>query len=113
MQPPGDSSCPSSTNAHTSSTIFPPLSRGIKRLLERRLAQPAHRVGELLRLRSTHLEILPDHPLQRRRDLFVPQARPLDLADGRLLVRPSAEQDLVEFLAFFIDAENADVADMV
>jgi hypothetical protein len=36
-----------------------------------------------------------------------------DLADRGVFIRRAAERDLVELLALLLDAENADVADMV
>src|SRR5690606_31996772 len=111
--PPGDSSCPSSTNVHTSSTTRPFLTRGIKRLLERGLSKTRHRVGELLRSRGAQLQVLLNHPPDRRRHFLVFQAGALDHADGGSLVCASAKQDLVEFFAFLVDAKDADMADMV
>ena len=41
------------------------------------------------------------------------KARAEDLADRGVLARRAAERDLVELLALLVDAEDADVADVV
>ncbi len=73
-----------------------------------------HGVGQLLGLRGAQFEIFArSRGLSAGRDFFVLEAGALDFADGGFLVRAAAEEDLVEFLALLVDAENADVADMV
>ena len=41
------------------------------------------------------------------------QTRTLDFGDRGFFISTAAEEDLVEFLALLVDAENADVADMM
>jgi hypothetical protein len=54
-----------------------------------------------------------DQRLDRIDDGLGGEPAPDNLADGCVLVRRTAERDLVELLALLLQAENADMADMV
>jgi hypothetical protein len=55
-------------------------------------------------------EVGVDDRLHRVDDLAGGEAAPDDLADGRVFGTRAAERDLVELLAFAVDAQDADVA---
>ena len=59
------------------------------------------------------LEIGLDDVLDHVDDLRIGQRRARSGADAGVLVGAAAEGDLVELLALLVDAENADMADMV
>ena len=54
-----------------------------------------------------------DHVLDHIRDLVVGHRRTEQRAELGVLVGAAAERDLVELLAVLLDAENADMADMM
>jgi len=77
------------------------------------MADTLQRVDEAFVFRAANLAICLDHTLQRRRYVFGAKARTGDLADSRFFVRAATKGDLVEFFALTVDAQNADMADMV
>ena len=54
-----------------------------------------------------------DHPLHRVGDLMLAEAGAHDLADAGVFRARAAEQELVEFHAFLVDAQDADMAGMM
>src|SRR4051812_32472896 len=96
-----------------SATNRPALSSGIELLLERLLAGAAVDLDKRLLLAPAQLEIGLDDTLDRVRHLFGREAGADDLADRRLVVGAAAQRDLVEFLALLVEAEDADMPDMV
>src|SRR3954451_15959702 len=91
----------------------PALSSGIELLLERLLAGAAVDLDERLVLVGAQLEIGLDDALDRVRHLLGRESRADDPADRRLVVGAAAQRDLVKFLALLVEAENADVPDMM
>jgi hypothetical protein len=85
---------------------------GIGALLERFEPDAAHGVEESLAALA-FFEIGVDHALHRIDDLVLAEARPQDFADGRVFRAGAAQLQLVEFDAFLVDAENADMARMM
>src|SRR4051812_33343612 len=108
------SSAPSSvTWANASSTIFPPLTSGIDTLPEWFDAEPLHRVDEQLVGARTQRQISLDDILDHVCDLAIGNGGSDQRAEHGALIGAAADRDLVEFLAVLLDAENADMADMV
>src|ERR1700730_18499957 len=95
-----------------SSTTRPSLSNGIERLLERRGADPAIGLGEALAV-AAQAEINLDQRVDSIGDLAARQRRADDGAERGVVVGAAADGDLVELLAVFVDAENADIAHVV
>src|ERR1700760_3216928 len=110
---PCGSSAPSATCAKGSSTIFPPLTSGIDALPERFDAQPLYRVDKKLLGRGAQREIGLDDVLDHVGDLVVLHAGADQRAELGLFVGAAADGNLIDLLAVLLDAENADMADMV
>src|SRR5258705_3333223 len=89
----------------------PPLT-SIKALLERLRADPAIGVQETFALVTKAL-IGIDHVLDRVDDPFPIEARSENLAERSIFRAGAAEQELIILHAFAVDAQNADMADMV
>src|SRR6202012_673671 len=106
-------SASSATWANTSSVIFPPLTSGIDALPEWFDAEPFHRVDEKLLGRGAQRQIGLDAVLDHVGDLVVLHARADQRAELALPVGAAADGDLINLLAVLLDAENADMADMV
>src|SRR5580692_4708129 len=85
---------------------------GIDALLERFDAEALDRLHEAFAALA-QIEIGRDDLLDHVGNLRVGDGRPEQRAKLRLLVGAAAERDLVELLAVLLDAENADMADMV
>ncbi len=92
--------------------ITRPDSRAVDGFLERLDADAPIRVDEPLVVLALH-EIRVDDLPDRTRHFDLRQPRPESVAERCLLIRRTAERELEELLAAFIDAQNADVADMV
>src|SRR4029077_1369435 len=79
---------------------------------ERRDADAPHGVNEAL-VFGAQRPIALDDALDCPGDLALPHRRPDDLAERGEAVGGAAEADLVPLLAVLVDAEDADVADVV
>src|ERR1700733_6063509 len=82
---------------------------GIGALLERFEADAAHGIEEAFAA-FAFFEIGVDHALNRIDDLMLAEAGTQDFADGGVFRAGAAQLQLVEFDAFLVDAENADVS---
>src|SRR5215470_12010025 len=110
--PASGSGSSSLTNSQGSSTTPVALMSGIELLLEGLEADAAIGIEEALAA-CTHIQIGVDDGLDRAHDLVGAERRPDDVAERGVLVGAAAEGDLVEFGAVLVDAEDADVADMM
>src|SRR5215472_10295826 len=107
------SAAASRSRAQRSSTIAPSLmSRGIDALLERLDAEPPDGVDEALVLVAA-LDVDVDQALDDVGHLLSGEGRADDLAERRLIALCAADRDLVPLLAVLVDAEHADVADVM
>src|SRR5690606_16696881 len=61
----------------------------------------------------TQLEVAVDDRLDRIRHVLLRKPRAEAVAERRIAIRRPAERELEEFLAAFVDAENADIADVM
>src|SRR6516164_3293592 len=100
---------PSTGSAATASVS----SSAIEGLLERCLPEPPVGREEALLGTLSVAQIGVDQRLDRVDHLGAGEAVADDLADRGLLVAGAAERQLIELLALLLDAEDADVADMV
>ena len=89
------------------------LSSAIQHVLEWLGADPPVGLEERLVLVRPQLQIGIDDLLDRVGHLLGGKAGPDDLADRRALGGGAAQRDLVELLALLIEAEDADVADVM
>src|SRR5439155_10404556 len=94
------------------------ISIAIDLFLERLDTDAMHDVDEALGVAVAPLEIAPDQLFHHQGDVGAGERRPDHLAQcgfrsGTRLTLVSADLDLVPLLAVLIDAEDADVADMV
>src|SRR3984957_20786885 len=106
-------SASSATCRNASPEIFPFLTSGIDPLPERFDAEPFHRVDEQLIGTGAQRQVSLDNILDHIGDLAKRHGRPDQGANLGVLVGAAADGDLIEFLAVLLDAENADMADMV
>src|SRR5687767_14345853 len=86
---------------------------GIQCLLERIGAEPTISVEEALLGAAPAGKIGLDDGLDGPNHALTGERRPDDLAYSGRLVSAPPERDLVELLPLLVDAENADVADMM
>src|SRR6266571_1656539 len=103
----------SSTRTNRSSTMRPALTSRIDALLERLDADTLDGVEENLAGPLAQLDISGHQVLDHVDDLARRHRRTDQRAERRVLVGAPADRHLVEFLAVLLDAENADVADMM
>src|SRR5262245_56876683 len=96
-----------------SSTIRPDLTSGIDTFLEWFDAETFHGVDEQFFGGIAQFHVGGDHVLDDVGDFAIAHRRPEQGAEPGVLVGAAPERDLVEFLAVLLDAEDADVADMV
>src|ERR1700722_2162822 len=108
----GSGAC-SSPRTLGSSTIWPALTSGIDALPEWLDAGPLHRVDEQLVGTLAKLDIGGGNVLHDVRNLRVRNRGSDQRAELGALVGLAAERDLIKLLAVLLDAENADMADMV
>src|SRR5262245_13519003 len=85
---------------------------GIEGLLERLEADAAIGVEEAFSVLA-QLQVGVDNGLDGANNLIGAEGGADDIAERGILVGAAAEGDLVELLAVLIDAQNADMADMV
>src|SRR5215813_7340486 len=112
IAPSAGSGSPSAMCRKESATLTPSLMSGIELLLERGQAEAAIGVEEALALLAA-VEIDIDDRLHRIDDAVGGEGRADDVADAGVLVGAAAEGDLVELLALLVDAQDADMADMM
>ena len=86
---------------------------GIDALLEGLDAEPVDDVDEALRRVVAPLEIDVDQPLTTSATSCAGHRRADDLADAGVVALAAADRDLVPLLAVLVDAEDADVADVM
>src|SRR5688572_4303600 len=91
----------------------PCCSRAIKGLLEGIDADAAHIVEEPLALAGTVGEVDVDDGVDRRDDVVLGERGADDLAERGVILGRAADGHLVEFLPLLVDAQDADMADMV
>src|SRR3954454_11033934 len=112
MSPDTGSSASPSTRIQLSVVKRSPLRSGIEGLLERLRSKPAIGVEKGFAVLA-QAEISFDYGVDGLRHLMAGKARPQNGADRGALARRAAERDLVELLAFLIEAEDPDMADMM
>src|SRR5713101_6276387 len=103
----------SATWTNASVVIFPFLTSGIDPLPERFDTKPLHGVNEKLVGTRAQCEVGLDNILDHVGDFAVRNSRPDQGADRGFFVGTAADRDLIEFLAVLLDAENADMADVM
>src|SRR5574337_2044883 len=81
-------------------------------LLERMNAEAVHRIDEAL-VRMPMFDVGLDEPLDHVGHFGGGEGRADDLAKRRVIALGAADRDLVPLLAILVDAEDADVADVV
>src|SRR3569833_2073452 len=113
MSPRSGSGVSTASLTKLSSTIFPPLTSGIDALLEGLDAEALHRVHEQLLRPLTQRQIGFHDVLDDIGDFVEFDTRADQGAERGVLVGTTADGDLVDLLAVLLDAENADMADMV
>ena len=77
------------------------------------MTQPGQSLDKQFALVGAQVAIGVDNPFQGARHIVCLQARPGNRTDCGLLVGPAPKGDLIEFLTLLVDAENADMADMM
>src|SRR5437867_7188769 len=103
----------SRSSVHRSSTIAASLmSRGIDALLERLDAEPADGIDEALVLVAL-VDVDVDETADDLGHFIRRERRADDLAQRRVLALAAADRNLVPLLAVLVDAEHADVADVM
>src|ERR1700719_1226228 len=110
---PSGTGAPSSTRTNRSSTIRPALTSRMDALLEWLDADALDGVEENFAGAFAQLHVGGDDVLDHVDHLAGRHRRPEQGAEFRVLVGAAADRQLVIFLAVLLDAENADVADMV
>src|ERR1019366_2645332 len=113
IAPPSGSGSSSATWTNASPMIFPLLTSGIDPLPERFNAKPLDRVDEKFVGALPKRQIGFDNILDHVGDLAIGHGGADQGADHRVLVGTAADRDLIEFLAVLLDAENADMADVM
>src|SRR5262245_41351155 len=110
--PPGTGAS-SSTRTNRSSTMRPALMSGIDPLLERLDADTFDGIDEQLVRPLAQLKIAGGDVLDYVGDLAIRHRRTQNRAELCALVGAAADGDLVILLAVLLDAENADVPDVM
>src|SRR5665213_3960400 len=113
MAPSPGSSASSATWISGSVTIFPPLTSGIDALPEGLDAKPLDRVDEEFVGPRAQRQIGFDDILDHVGDVAIGHRGADQGSDLGVLVGAAADRDLVKFLAVLLDAENADMADVL
>src|ERR1700757_2489910 len=107
------SEAPSRSSAQRSSAMAPFLmSRGIDALLERLETEPAHGIDEMLVVVPA-LDVDLDQPRNHFGHLVRRERRADHLAQRGAFALRTADRHLVPLLAVLVDAEHADVADVM
>src|SRR5262249_30719851 len=110
---PSGTGASSSPRTNRSSAMPPALTSGIDPLLERLDADALDGIDERLVRPRAQLEIGGGDILDHVGDLAIGHRRPQNRAQLGILVGAAADGDLVIFLAVLLDAEDADVADVM
>src|SRR5262249_2699808 len=110
---PSGTGASSSTRTKRSSAMPPALTRGINPLLERLDADALDGIDEKLVRPRAQLEIGGSDVLDHVGDLAIGHRRPQNRAQLSVLIGAAADGDLVIFLAVLLDAEDADVANVM
>src|SRR5579864_7452688 len=110
---PSGSSAPSGTCTKMSVTTLPFLTSGIDPLLERFDAEPLHGIDEKFVRALAQRKISFDDILDHIGDFRERNGGPDQDTKLGVLVGAAADGDLIEFFAVLLDAENADMTDMV
>src|SRR4051794_22337395 len=113
MSPPSGSGVSTASLTKLSSAIFPPLTSGINALLEGFDAEALYGVHEQLFGPLSQGQISFHDVLDDVGDLVELDAGADQIAERGALVGAAADGDLVDLLAVLLDAEDADVTDMV
>src|SRR3954466_13619999 len=113
MSPPSGSGVSTASLTKLSSAIFPPLTSGINALLEGFDAEAFDGVHEQLFRPLAQRQIGFHDVLDDVGDLVELDAGADQIAECGTLVGAPADGDLVDLLAVLLDAENADMTDMV
>src|SRR3954471_1566238 len=113
MSPLSGSGVSTASLTKLSSAIFPPLTSGIDALLEGLDTEALHRVDEQLLRPLAQCKIGFDDVLDDVGDLVELDAGADQIAQRGTLVGTAADGDLVDLLTVLLDAENADMTDMV
>src|SRR5262249_49988492 len=103
----------SAIRTKSSAATRPPLMNRIDAILEGLDADALHGVDENLVGTSAQFDISGNDVLDHVRDLVVGHRRSDQGTELRVLVGLAAERDLVELLVVLLDAQDADMADMV
>src|SRR5262249_14411686 len=103
----------SSTRTNRSSTMRVDLTSGIDSLLERLDADARDGIDENLVRALAQLEVRGGDVLDHVSDLGIGHRRPEDLAELGVIAGLAADRHLVELLAVLLDAEDADMADVM
>src|SRR5262249_52367131 len=110
---PSGSGASSSTRTYWSSTILPALTSGINTLPEWLDAGAFHGIDEQFIRPRAELDISGGDILDHIGDLHVRHRRADQRTELSVFVGLATERDLIKLLAVLLDAENADMADMV
>src|SRR5207247_6060095 len=110
---PSGTGASSSTRTKRSSTIRPALTSGIDPLLERINADALDGVDEQLARPRAQLEIGRGDVLDHIGDLAIGNGGTEDRAELGVLAGAAADRHLIILLAVLLDAENADVTDVM
>src|SRR5262249_1346511 len=110
---PSGTGASSATRVKSSATTRPPLMSCMDALLERLDADALDGVDEDFARPLAQLDVSGDDVLDHVDDLAVGHRRADQGAQLRVLVGTAADRDLIVFLAVLLDAENADVADVM
>src|SRR5438105_1778248 len=87
--------------------------RRIEHFLERSEADAAHDIDQTIFGRRTDLQVVLQNLFDCTDDLRARERLPQHLTDARIVPGRATEHELVELLALLVDAEDADVADVV
>src|SRR5580704_11722120 len=110
---PSGSGASSATRTNRSSTMLPALTSRMDALLERFDADALDGVDEDFTRARTQLHVGGDDVLDHVDDLAVAHRRAEQRAEFRVLVGAAADRHLIIFLAVLLDAEDADMPDVM
>src|SRR5262249_52854443 len=110
---PSGTGASSATRTKPSATMRPPLMSCMDALLERLDADALDRIDEDLAGALAQLDVSRDDVLDHVGDFAVGHRRADQRSKFRRFVRASADRHLIILLAVLLDAENADVADVM
>src|SRR5690606_13019100 len=111
--PAGGIASSSATCRHVSSTSCRCLMSCIERVLERLHPRSAIAIDETLLRRGALLEVRLEDGIDRVDDLLAREGRADDLADRGVVAGRATQHQLIGLDALLVDAEHADVADVM